>query len=503
MDRRCYVSQDHYESNTVSKKRIKFSEVFGLKKDQHELDFVDVPVNAGDIPLFIDPHPLRYRQDTFSFECRRDVVDFFQEVLNAIRGGKSDHALELLSHLKEPNQTRLGLSTGARPRGRGVGAEQAELLLESLVGSQAVKTGLLKDLEDCSLLIEGIGPDKISDITTNIVRKHLLTYTEEQCQLWNVRMRNVPAGAIWEGSTVGWKAVYASLPEAPSGPVVLVPKSIVRRRTVYDGSEYYNRDILEYLQAEALNTGSSLVRLLKSGERRPPHKKVLKEKNPYSKDFLYRFSKDHPKVLDQYRRSKGIDSIQELSDEDILQAQELDRQIDWKELSEKLDKIPVGPQDASAFHDHVVGLLSAVLHPTFIFPRKELGIDQGRKRVDLTFENAARLGFFYDLVRIKKVPCSYLFVECKNYSSDPANPELDQLFGRFDIRRGQFGLLVCRKITDKKLLTERCRDAAMKRQQYVVALDDKDLTALVEIRRRSDELAFNKFFADRFVQLSV
>ena len=79
--------------------------------------------------------------------------------------------------LREPNQTRFGLSRGDRPHGRGVGADQALELYDALSQSAAVQTGLLKDLEDCELLIPGISSDKISDITTNIIRPNLIEYT--------------------------------------------------------------------------------------------------------------------------------------------------------------------------------------------------------------------------------------------------------------------------------------------------------------------------------------
>ena len=39
-------------------------------------------------------------------------------------------------------------------------------------------------------------------------------------------------------------------------------------------------------------------------------------------------------------------------------------------------------------------------------------------------------------------------VECKNYSRDLKNPELEQLSGRFSPRRGQVGIAACRTIED-------------------------------------------------------
>jgi hypothetical protein len=77
------------------------------------------------------------------------------------------------------------------------------------------------------------------------------------------------------------------------------------------------------------------------------------------------------------------------------------------------------------------------------------------------------------------VPAAHVYVECKNYTGDPGNPELDQLAGRFSPLRGQVGLLVCRTLTDKALFIQRCRDTALDRRGYCLPLDDDDVAQLV------------------------
>src|SRR5262249_57162528 len=63
----------------------------------------------------------------------------------------------------------------------------------------------------------------------------------------------------------------------------------------------------------------------------------------------------------------------------------------------------------------------------------------------------------------------------------------DQLLGRFSERRGQFGFLICRELTDKSRFIDRCNRAARDGQGYVIPLDDADLTTLVEARKRGSE----------------
>lgn len=75
-------------------------------------------------------------------------------------------------------------------------------------------------------------------------------------------------------------------------PVLLVPKYFVRRDPAYEAGDYYNNRVLEFLRAEALNAGSALVRTLKNRQRVVLNKD-LKREFPYSKRFLFEFSREH------------------------------------------------------------------------------------------------------------------------------------------------------------------------------------------------------------------
>jgi hypothetical protein len=65
----------------------------------------------------------------------------------------------------------------------------------------------------------------------------------------------------------------------------MVPKWVLRCDPAYEAGNYYNRYVLEYLRAEALNSASGLVHLLKNG-RAVVRSKELKRAFPFSKRFL-------------------------------------------------------------------------------------------------------------------------------------------------------------------------------------------------------------------------
>ena len=488
-------------------KKIRFSQHFGLKKSQLELDFVDITINDGDLPLFIDPFAIHHRIDRFSIDSHNTLVAYFQLLINVIREDRDAEALALLSHLQEPNTTRLGLSKGSHPRGRGIGDIQAGQLLAALKKSKAVRTGFLKDLEDCALLIDGIGSDKISDITTNVIRWQLIKYTVDQCALWNIKLNSgVYVGNIWNREMEGWEARYGDLPVCKGFPVILVPKAIARIKTQFEGHEYYRMNVLPYLQAEHMDTNSNLTRLLKSGERRPPTKKTLEKHYPYSKDFLFSFSKDHPDVLEQYKEHKN-EFLLDVSNEELTEVQIVagvkTAPIDISSVLGKLASIPSGKDGADEYHNHMYGILTSVFYPDLIYPKKEQPVDSGRKRVDITFQNYAKNGFFRWLSNGPGIPCAYIHCECKNYEEDPANPDLDQLTGRFSANMGQFGFLLCRTIKDKDQFYTRCRYAALKRQQYVIPLDDVDVKQILYLAQAQQRSELYKFLDDKFRCISM
>lgn len=162
----------------------KFSKFFKINAPQAQLDFVDVSTDY-DTRVYVDPYAIEIQDDVWSGECSELIRVFFLEVLNAIRGKDNSRAQNLMSHLHEPAETFLGVSAD-EPLGKGVGSRQAMQLIASIRNSEAYKTGVLSDLSEMALFVDNVGRDKISDLTTNIIRAKLVDYTKQQCELYNI-----------------------------------------------------------------------------------------------------------------------------------------------------------------------------------------------------------------------------------------------------------------------------------------------------------------------------
>ena len=229
------------------------------------------------------------------------------------------------------------------------------------------------------------------------------------------------------------------------------------------------------MQAECLSAASSLVRTLKNGEQRV-YKTDLKKEYPLSKKFLYDFSKAHPSVLAEYR--ERLTSLERERDGDPETSE--DEAAIAELLAAALRAIQAGGDHASAYHSLMTGILEFVFFPSLLYPKKEQEIHQGRKRIDIIMNNGARSGIFAILHEVRKLPSAYVAFECKNYSTEIANPELDQLAGRFAVNRGKVGFLCCRTFEDRRLLIERCRDTFQDDRGLILPLDDSAILALLD-----------------------
>jgi hypothetical protein len=479
---------------------MRVSQFYGLGRSQATLDFVDVDTVA-DTPVFISPKALTILPSEFGDECVHAIQSFFKTIIELIRTGRNIDAERLLRSLREPNETRFGLSKG-KARGRAIGSSSAHDVWEALSKSEAAKSGLLEDLEDTVLMVEGVGVDIVSDITTNIIREPLIRYTQRMCDQYGIPMaRDVDSGPLWNARDKVWYSQFVLLPIAAGERLVLVPKAIVRTHLQYDSGEYFRHFLLTHMQQAELAANTELVKVIRSGrgkkrrERRRVTKKSLIEKYGGGKAAIVLETRKHPEALARYRAVKRDEKHLPLTLDDIASIEGAEAP-DWDKLIANVRTVPAGQPDAARYEKEVEGLLTALFYPNLTNPIVQHEIHDGRKRIDITYTNMALNGFFKWVSM--HYPTAHVFVECKNYGKEVGNPELDQLSSRFSPSRGQVGLLVCRSFQNKSLFTTRCIDTARDLRGFVIALDDDDL-ALLAGARRDDRLYSDwKLLHDRF-----
>lgn len=480
---------------------MRVSEFYSLGLTQPSLDFVDVELNS-DTPLFIDPTALNLLDTEWGGKCRSLIKNYFGFVLECVKSNQHDKAKQLLSALSEPNETHLGLSSG-KPLGRGVGDELADKIWQALSNSSAVQTGLIADLEDTALMIDGIASDVISDVVTNILREPLLEYTAAMARQFNIPMEGHQTKNVWDMQNRAWVKINMPQIICNGQRLMLVPKAIVRRSISYNAGQYYNKYLLSQLQDEDVRCG--LVRILKNGDVRPPTKRSIKERfiigengKINEKEQNRNLTPSRPEVLERYKSELTKNPRPVLGHTDLASQLNVP-EPDWDRLLEDLFAVSPGAKDAKPYEKAVQALFDALFYPWLMYPIPQTRINEGRKIVDITYTNVAQNDFFKWVK--DNYPAAYIFVECKNYSTDVGNPELDQLAGRFAPSRGKVGILASRKILDRNLLRASCRDTAKDDRGYIIPLDDEDLKILVNAVKKGSEGERLALLRERFNDL--
>lgn len=326
---------------------MRLSEHFKLGKSQAELDFVDIDPDR-DTPLYVDPHLISVSQNPFAERCHSNLDGFFSYFLELMRSKQEDEARRLFSCLHEPNETCFGVSSGS-PSGRGIGRGQADKLFDSIKKSAAVRTGVLEQLQDCAIFVPGIERDKVSDMTTNIIRNLLVEYTHHQCELHGIELRpDTPVGPLWDNENRQWAYSRCDMLVIQGRPILLVPKSIVSFANNYNLGKYHTHFVLNYVKREQFRTNGPFVhkRKLKSGKMKEWVSKTELKATiaPAEKDYVANFTRKHGKVFQDFKQWVAARTRP-------LQPRELRGTDDVSDIAEYLESrlraIPPGNEQAS------------------------------------------------------------------------------------------------------------------------------------------------------------
>ncbi|MFB5269116.1 hypothetical protein ACE41H_20335 [Paenibacillus enshidis] len=477
---------------------MKISEIFNLEVSQIQLDFVDINIDQ-DYPMYIDPYLISTRSDPWSVEVNRTIKNFFSKVAEYIRNDEHELAIELFQFMSEPKETCLGISKTGTKNGRGVGEGNATDIIKEIIRSKAIETGIVQNIEDIIVFVDDVDKDKLSDMTTNIIRKHLIDYTKEQCEIWNIPLTTSETLPYWDPISEDWITSNDELLFYKERELLLVPKAIVTFISEYNAQKYGWHYVVSNEREEHLRRRSALVRYRKYKNGREEYylpktvvdkdisKRIENGEFENRKDFLRKYTQRKPELFERFRKTTS-GAVKSLSNDEIMQFtgfEDINNIIDALIVS--LGNIPIGTKTASEYHKFIKSILEILFYPHLNNPTIEEKLHQGRKRVDIVMNNITQKGFFFRLQEINKIFCPYIFIECKNYGKDIANPEIDQLSSRFAFNKGKFGILMCRTIENKDLLYQRCSDTYRDDRGLIIPLDDQDIITMLESIKNNEK----------------
>jgi hypothetical protein len=217
------------------------SELFPGKTDGG--DWFDVLLDS-DTRLFVDPF-LIYKETKGRWAGAHDeLISHFDETFKALAksGGKqnSPYYVKAVSKLvfPEPEEFCLGY-TALGTHGAGGSWRLAKQIARAM--QAAIKRGIkhLDHFELLGVFNAGIGPDRISDLTCTILKRHFISYTADIAseREWDTDTWEIPIGPNSS------ETVEADLPTNPMSeeeqPILLVPKRFLRQLPTLDAEDWW------------------------------------------------------------------------------------------------------------------------------------------------------------------------------------------------------------------------------------------------------------------------
>lgn len=206
----------------------KITQNYGLDAQgyaQHNVDFLDLYLGV-DNRLFLDYNKIILGNTSLHKLMKNNIDSFMRTMFNYLSSNNDVKLTNLLDGLHESNSTHLGLSDGD-PKGNSVGNELKENIFNNLKYlKKAFSKGNL-EIDSIYFGIKNIGPDRISDIVTSIIKAQLIEFTQRQCLKHKIKMAKVPVKKIFNSRLLSWENKFVELPIFDGKPVIFIPKDIL------------------------------------------------------------------------------------------------------------------------------------------------------------------------------------------------------------------------------------------------------------------------------------
>jgi hypothetical protein len=227
----------------------RFSDAFGILATNDD-DWFDLTIEL-DSNFGVDPF-LVYQDDSSRWNTAHDqIIRFFAVVFDCVRradGNKNSLYWKIAEQLllfREPAEFCLGVSAKT-PFGAGAGAGLQKEMLESISVALAHGKDSIPHVEYIDVLAGGLGLDRISDMTCNILKSYFINYTQEVCRRHGISMTKVLVhNADWSADDYEWVAKRVDLPINPAYanvwlPILLTPEAFIRDIPVASADGFMN-----------------------------------------------------------------------------------------------------------------------------------------------------------------------------------------------------------------------------------------------------------------------
>lgn len=264
-----------------------------LKVSEKELDekgvfnsFIDI-----DSSLYIDPcllENLNIEEFKNSYNSFKTHFSKIILIIDKIKKPKDVYWIEAHKRLqfKEFRFTGLGYSVGGK-KGNGIGKVLAEKMLN--ISMEIIEDGI-KDpviFELIGLIQDNISLDRISDMTTHIIKQDLINYTMRVSEELNITTR-----------PIGRKKKY-NLPFNPynNDPIIFIPKKILR-----DIPIAFCWEDIDIVISETDSLKSEVNKIISTS-----WKDVMRRSKDYVRNFLFENKEAFKDLITQYKEKPRVE----------------------------------------------------------------------------------------------------------------------------------------------------------------------------------------------------
>lgn len=225
---------------------MQFTDHFGIIRNIGD-DWFDT-IFGVDTRLFIDPFLIFQDAEPQWAQAHQRIVDHFGKAFRLLaKGGCTPGTAHFKAALRllqfpEPEETCLGY-TALGTRGAGSGRGFAGRIASAMCDAIGRGVTQLDHFEQLDILEEGIGPDRISDITTTILKPELIAYTQAIAAARGVPLttHSIRAGRF-DPVRQGFVTADIDLPTNPvtGGPLLLVPERFLRDLPAINATDWWD-----------------------------------------------------------------------------------------------------------------------------------------------------------------------------------------------------------------------------------------------------------------------
>lgn len=249
-----------------------------------------------DNELFIDPYRIDEEKSELLKRAKEKILKYFDLFFYSVEHNLRNNVAKMGEHLHEINATKLGYSSkDDKPKGKGFC--QRDLLV---IFDEAIKIkDHIEDMPDILVLAENVGPDKVSDLTTNIIYEELLEFTMAIITKYNLQIElRKKRKWTFDVNKQEWQKKEMLVPCIDNEEILFIPDKLVASYEIFSYENVYNQLVYPFYKTHT--SIHRLVRLLKNNEERPDCKKI-KEKYPMRRETVREFKQKYTERYNRYK----------------------------------------------------------------------------------------------------------------------------------------------------------------------------------------------------------